>query len=77
MLFFVKKSAKSTDKALQKKLCRKQSKPTPDWKGGAARPPEAGRSESGALQSGLANKARSRKKNCPEIQDSEQFHFLF
>ena len=30
-----------------------KTKPTPDWKGGAARPPQAGRSESVALESGL------------------------
>ena len=28
------------------------NQPTPDWKGGVARPPEAGRSGSGALESG-------------------------
>ena len=31
-----------------------QNKPTPDWKDGAARPPQAGRSESVVLESGLA-----------------------
>ena len=31
-----------------------QNAPTPDWKGGVARPPQAGRSESVALESGLA-----------------------
>ena len=31
--------------------CR--TKPSPDWKGGGAKPPEAGRSGSGALESGV------------------------
>jgi len=31
--------------------CR--TKPSPDWKGGGAKPPEAGRSGSGALESGI------------------------
>jgi|GEM_PF-5849703 hypothetical protein len=37
-------------------------KPTPDWKDGAARPPQAGRSESVVLESGFANKSGSKKK---------------
>ena len=36
-------------------------KPTPDWKDGAARPPQAGRSESVVLESGFANKSGSIK----------------
>lgn len=36
-------------------------KPTPDWKDGAARPPQAGRSESVVLESGFANKSGSKK----------------
>jgi len=37
----------------KERCCLYKTKPTPDWKGGAARPPQAGRSESVALESGL------------------------
>ena len=36
-------------------------KPTPDWKGGVAKPPEGGSERSGALESGLADKGGSKK----------------
>ncbi|MCR5319127.1 MAG: hypothetical protein K6E22_12945 [Treponema sp.] len=60
--FFCKEISEKCRQNFAKKIFRKQTKPTPDWKGGAARPPEAGRSGSGALQSGLASKAWSKKK---------------
>ena len=72
---FCKEMQENCRESFAKRLFRIQTKPTPDWKGGAARPQQAGRSSSGALQSGLANKIRSRKKNCPEKSAPGQFIF--
>ena len=72
---FCKEMQEKCRHGFAKRLFRIQTKPTPDWKGGAARPPQAGRSGSGALQSGLANKIRSRKKTAQKeaLLDSSFF----